>query len=379
MLNADGETYDELFDNQAKEGGEIYNYAKKQREKIGKDSQSHIEIGSNSFILKDAEQNEYFHISDLRDTNGMASFVREIITDGVHSGWAHPTFSNYTLEVYLEGVLLIQGVDYYDINDSVNFASPPAAGQELKIIIITISDEAKAFTFGSRSTDSNHFVGAMSIAAGKNVASMGFGAVAEGEDSVAWGDHSHAHGKGTIATFNEEFVVGRYNEIAYQGIGGAFTVGNGSSDSNRSNALTVDWQGNVWAAGAINGLVKHYGAITGATIADKQLTHGTSWQNIGSITLPEGAWLLYLTASFALNGTGYRLLAIADSSAAAGSIIRTNRQAPANGATTSVSINCPLAGGRTYYINGCQNSGTTLKVETRYTAIKIGESFSSYE
>lgn len=38
VLNADGETYDELFDNQAKEGGEIYNHAKKQREKTGKDS-----------------------------------------------------------------------------------------------------------------------------------------------------------------------------------------------------------------------------------------------------------------------------------------------------------------------------------------------------
>ena len=199
---------------------------------------------------------------------------------------------------------------------------------------------------------------------------------------LSFGSRDESKNKGAYsATFGvqlsgqqeDQFIIGKYNDNKTNTV---LEVGNGT-DNAHSNALTVDWNGNVWAAGAINGLVKHYGAITGATIADKNLSSGTSWQNIGSITLPEGAWLLYLTASFALNSTGYRLLAVANSSAAAGSIIRTNRQAPANGATTSVSINCPLAGGQTYYINGCQNSGTTLKVETRYTAIKIGTDFSS--
>ena len=38
VLNADGETSDELFDNQSKNGGEIYDYAKKQRSHMGNDS-----------------------------------------------------------------------------------------------------------------------------------------------------------------------------------------------------------------------------------------------------------------------------------------------------------------------------------------------------
>lgn len=38
VLNADGETADELFDNQSKQGGEVYNYAKKQRSHMGNDS-----------------------------------------------------------------------------------------------------------------------------------------------------------------------------------------------------------------------------------------------------------------------------------------------------------------------------------------------------
>ena len=38
VLNADGETSDELFDNQSKNGGEIYDYAKKQRSHMGDDT-----------------------------------------------------------------------------------------------------------------------------------------------------------------------------------------------------------------------------------------------------------------------------------------------------------------------------------------------------
>lgn len=208
-------------------------------------TQSYVAVDYHSMQMIDKEGNCYLYVSDLRDASGEASFTQIITTDGVYSGWGHPTFSSYTLEVYLEGVLLTQGVDYYDINGSVNFASPPAAGQELKIIVATTSDETKAFTFGNRSADPEYFTGAMSIAAGKNVASMGFGAYADGEDTVAWGDRSHSHGKGTQATANEEFVTGRYNDIVYRGSGGAFTVGNGTNDNNRSNAFVVRWDGNV--------------------------------------------------------------------------------------------------------------------------------------
>lgn len=38
VINADGETVDDFFDNQAKEGGKIYNYAKHNRASLGNDS-----------------------------------------------------------------------------------------------------------------------------------------------------------------------------------------------------------------------------------------------------------------------------------------------------------------------------------------------------
>lgn len=145
-----------------------------------------------------------------------------------------------------------------------------------------------------------------------------------------------------------------------------------------SEALGLDSGGFGGNGGtADSGIVDHYGAISGASIADKSLSSGSSWQNIGSITLPDGAWLLYLTAVFASNGSGYRLLTIADTSAAAGTVIRTVRRAPTNGAATTIAINCPLEGGKTYYINGVQNSGSALTVQTRYTAVKIGKNYTA--
>ena len=38
VINADGATVDDFFDNQAKEGGKIYNYAKHNRASLGNDS-----------------------------------------------------------------------------------------------------------------------------------------------------------------------------------------------------------------------------------------------------------------------------------------------------------------------------------------------------
>ena len=38
VLNADGETVDDLFANQSKDGGNVYNYAEKQRSHLGNDS-----------------------------------------------------------------------------------------------------------------------------------------------------------------------------------------------------------------------------------------------------------------------------------------------------------------------------------------------------
>ena len=73
---------------------------------------------------------------------------------------------------------------------------------------------------------------------------------AEGTNAVASGDHSHAEGFNTEAAGPKQHVEGMYNVIDEEGKY-AHIVGNGPDGSNRSNAYTLDWQGNAQFAGDV--------------------------------------------------------------------------------------------------------------------------------
>lgn len=72
---------------------------------------------------------------------------------------------------------------------------------------------------------------------------------AEG-NSTASGTYSHTEGRGTRTSGEASHVQGRYNiedtENKY-----AHIVGNGSSHNARSNAHTLDWDGNAWYSGDV--------------------------------------------------------------------------------------------------------------------------------
>ena len=73
---------------------------------------------------------------------------------------------------------------------------------------------------------------------------------AEGNGTKADGDYSHSEGKGTIASGENQHVQGKYN-VQDSNSKYAHIVGNGESDSKRSNAHTVDWDGNAWYQGNV--------------------------------------------------------------------------------------------------------------------------------
>ena len=93
---------------------------------------------------------------------------------------------------------------------------------------------------------------------------------AEGQQTIAWGPASHtegdntrangqaghAEGYHTISEFMSQHVQGEYN-IADPGSGTAVRgtyahiVGNGAGDIYRSNAHTLDWNGNAWYQGDV--------------------------------------------------------------------------------------------------------------------------------
>lgn len=108
--------------------------------------------------------------------------------------------------------------------------------------------------------------GIMAHAEGLNTIASGFATHAEGQGSQAtnfWshaegyecrstGLSSHAEGMGTIAASSSQHAEGSYNiedaDDKYLHI-----AGNGTTDTNRSNAHTLDWRGNAWFAGTVEG------------------------------------------------------------------------------------------------------------------------------
>ena len=78
----------------------------------------------------------------------------------------------------------------------------------------------------------------------------------EGSTTTASGDYSHAEGFYVEAAGRYQHVQGKYNIIDEDASGAALDtyahiVGNGTSNSKRSNAHTIDWNGNAWFAGNI--------------------------------------------------------------------------------------------------------------------------------
>lgn len=72
----------------------------------------------------------------------------------------------------------------------------------------------------------------------------------EGAGGKAGGMASHTEGGGSIAGGDFQHVQGKYNIEDTEGTY-AHIVGNGGSDTERSNAHTLDWNGNAWFAGDI--------------------------------------------------------------------------------------------------------------------------------
>ena len=90
---------------------------------------------------------------------------------------------------------------------------------------------------------------------GNSTVADGEAAHAEGDSTGAKGDASHASGEGTVANRKAQFVFGRYNvgeqtstSLAQQYGDYVEIVGNGDVDT-RSNARTLDWNGNEELAG----------------------------------------------------------------------------------------------------------------------------------
>lgn len=122
-----------------------------------------------------------------------------------------------------------------------------------------------------------------SHAEGSGTQAIGGVSHAEGYGTIAFGECSHAEGIGTQAKPLCQHVQGRYNIL--DGTGnqtdyGTYVhiVGNGKSEDFRSNAHTLDWDGNAWFAGDVQ-------SATGGKLSEK-----TDKSTSVSITLTSTNW-----------------------------------------------------------------------------------------
>ena len=124
----------------------------------------------------------------------------------------------------------------------------------------TTASESASHAEGVHSTAS----GDASHAEGNNATASGSASHAEGLSSIASGPFSHAEGSQSVASAIGTHAEGNFTTAAsaYQHAQGKYNivdsnnkyahiVGNGTSNTERSNAHTLDWDGNAWFAGAV--------------------------------------------------------------------------------------------------------------------------------
>lgn len=108
---------------------------------------------------------------------------------------------------------------------------------------------------------------------------------AEGLATTVSGNHSHVEGRWTVAASSGQHVEGTANiedtEGKYIHIAGNGSWDNGEAEATRSNAYTLDWDGNGWFAGDL------YVGGTSQDTGNKLATEAYIDNIVGSITIDE--------------------------------------------------------------------------------------------
>ena len=125
--------------------------------------------------------------------------------------------------------------------------------------------------------------GYASFAEGFHTSATEHSAHAEGFETTASGQYaSHAEGYHTLASSSYQHVQGQYNIEDSEGTY-AHIVGNGTSSSKRSNAHTLDWSGNAWFSGTVEGT----GVILKSSTTDSTKRFLVTVDDSGTLTATE--------------------------------------------------------------------------------------------
>jgi len=282
---------------------------------LGKESDVHAEIDFNSFELYDKGGESYLSIGDIREATGEAEYTYQVTADGSTTQFIfYPVAkSTSSVKVYVNNSQVTSGITV--TTSAVTFATAPAYRSVVAIKYTTAkpvyhydlgtrdSGQKGYFSFAAgqyiiasggfssasggynnRATgEYSHIGGGRENQAGGGLSSVGGGdnnkatgggsTVSGGVSNTASGDYADVGGgmnniasgqssciPGGVynrATHRGQMVFGTYNALdpstAAATNKGTYVeiVGNGTSTSNRSNARTLDWDGNEVLAGGL--------------------------------------------------------------------------------------------------------------------------------
>ena len=148
--------------------------------------------------------------------------------------------------------------------------------------------------YTTASGDSSHAEGDHTTASGENshaegdhTTASGYSSHAEGEYTKASGKYAHAEGYHTTARSNSQHVQGKYNVEDTNGTY-AHIVGGGTSNTDRKNIYTLDWNGNAVYSGDVNAKTLSINRKEGSTIGQNSVALGQDCTASGTMSHAEG-------------------------------------------------------------------------------------------
>ena len=241
-----------------------------------------LDMATSMAFIQNADTNSYLEqrmVVNIQDSAGNYSLVQSYGVEDAH--WT--STNKHSQEVKSSAQL---------DEETGNFLTGAYAKNAIALNGKSQAKGYRSFASGTKTLalgDTSHTEGSETIAVGNHSHAEGTRTYAGGDMSHAEGFHSrangsisHAEGYGTIAEGYHSHVQGMYN-IADTANVYSHIVGNGSSDTARSNAHTIDWNGNAWFSGQLRVGGKSY--EEGKVLSTKEYVDGkrvTAGQLAGS-------------------------------------------------------------------------------------------------
>lgn len=271
---------------------------------IGEEEKANLHLTFNNLSMVDRDGTKFFEVGDNRNADGIAT-IKYTTTISVDSTGSATVTVNSNISsivsVYADSVQLSSS-KYSFSGKTVTINGLTADSKKTIKITYTTTESIAYLTFGERASSGS--IGNYSVAEGHSVISSGYCSHAEGGYTTASGNFSHAEGNDTtasvygshaegVSTTASEYcshaegnattasgifshaegsnttasgnsshaggtatvadgfcmtAIGKYNTL---NSGKAFAIGNGADGTSRSDAFTVDWDGNTVMKGGL--------------------------------------------------------------------------------------------------------------------------------